>query len=133
MKTSHLILLGLCLPCGLVAAETPQQVLATYVSEAGKGFSPSAQRGEAFFRKRFAQSEKMPACTSCHTDNPKNTGQHAVTGKSIKPMAPVANAQRLTDMGKVEKWFKRNCQEVVARPCSAQEKADFVLFLSSVK
>jgi len=33
----------------------------------------------------------------------------------------------------VEKWFKRNCKDVLARECTAQEKADFVAFLIAVK
>ena len=53
--------------------------------------------------------------------------------KSIEPLAPVANRERLTDPAKVEKWFKRNCKDVLARECTAQEKADFLAFLISVK
>jgi hypothetical protein len=34
---------------------------------------------------------------------------------------------------KVEKWFKRNCKDVLDRECTVQEKADFVAFLISVK
>jgi hypothetical protein len=43
-------------------------------------------------------------------------------------MASVANAERFTDPAKVEKWFRRNCKEVVGRDCTPAEKADFVLF-----
>ena len=53
---------------------------------------PAAKRGEALFRQRFSNNDKMPACTSCHTDNPLNAGQHAITGKSVKPLAVAANA-----------------------------------------
>jgi hypothetical protein len=34
---------------------------------------------------------------------------------------------------KVEKWFRRNCQDVLQRECSAQEKGDFIAWLSQVK
>lgn len=117
-------------------ADTPQQIRQSYTSEAATqqaGFSASAKRGDNFFRQRFALNDKMPACTSCHTDNPMHAGKHAVTGKAIKPLAPQANADRLTDPAKVEKWFGRNCKEVVGRACTPAEKADFVAFLSEAR
>lgn len=117
-------------------AETPQQIRQIYVNEAAAqqaGFTPSAKRGESFFRQRFASNDKMPACTSCHTDSPLNAGQHAVTGKAIKPLAVAANADRLSDPAKVEKWFGRNCKEVVGRACTPAEKADFVAYLSEAR
>lgn len=117
-------------------AETPLQILQSYSNEASTQqavFKASAQRGEAFFRQRFAQNDKMPACSSCHTDSPLASGKHAVTGKDIKPLAPRANAERLSDPAKVEKWFGRNCKEVVGRLCTPAEKADFVAFLNEVR
>lgn len=114
-------------------AETPQQIRQTYAAEAGSGFTPVAKRGENFFRQRFAISDKMPACVSCHTDNPTQAGQHAVTGKPIKPLAVAANGERFSDPAKVEKWFGRNCKEVVGRACTSGEKADFVAYLSEVR
>ncbi len=117
-------------------AETPQQIRQTYITEASSqqaGFTPSAKRGETFFHKRFAVNEKMPGCASCHTDNPLSAGQHAVTGKAIKPMAMTANAERFSDPAKVEKWFGRNCKEVIGRACTPAEKADFMTYLSEVR
>lgn len=75
----------------------------------------------------------MPACTRCHTDNPLNAGQHAVTGKAIRPLAVAANGERFSDPAKVEKWFGRNCKEVVGRACTPGEKADFVAYMSEVR
>ena len=117
-------------------AETPQQIRQIYASEAAAqqaGFSPSAKRGETLFRQRFALNDKMPACTSCHTDSPLNAGQHAVTGKAIRPLAVAANGERFSDPAKVEKWFGRNCKEVVGHACSPAEKADFVAYMSEVR
>ena len=117
-------------------AETPQQIGQTYTAEAAArqpGFTPSAKRGETLFRQRFAHNDKMPACTSCHTDSPLNAGQHAVTGKSIRPLAVAANGERFADPAKVEKWFGRNCKEVVGRACAPGEKADFVAYMSEVR
>ena len=119
-----------------VHAETPQQIRQAYASEAASqqaGFTPSAKRGETLFRQRFGLNDKMPACTSCHTDSPLNIGQHAVTGKSVKPIAVAANTERFNDPAKVEKWFGRNCKEVVGRACTAAEKADFVAYMSEVR
>jgi len=51
-------------------------------------------------------------------------------------MAPSANPQRFADAAdaaKVEKWFKRNCADVLKRACTAQEKGDFMAYLLSVK
>lgn len=126
---------ALCLLLVSIAghAETPQQIRQTYAAEAGPGFTPTAKRGETFFRQRFAISDKMPACVSCHTDNPAQPGQHAVTGKPIKPLAVAANGERFSDPAKVEKWFGRNCKEVVGRACTPGEKADFVAYLSEVR
>ena len=117
-------------------AETPQQIRQSYVTEAATqqaGFSASAKRGETLFRQRFAINDRMPACTSCHTDNPLNAGQHAITGKAVKPLAVAANGARFSDPAKVEKWFGRNCKEVVGRVCTPAEKADFVAYMSEVR
>ena len=73
------------------------------------------------------------SCSSCHTDSPKSVGKHAKTGKEIQPLAPVANAKRFTDAANVEKWFKRNCHDVLGRACSAQEKGDFMAYVLSVQ
>lgn len=129
---------ALCLLLVSIAshAETPQQIRQTYAAEAAAvqtGFTPSAQRGGTFFKQRFAINDKMPGCTSCHTDKPLNAGQHAITGKNIKPLAVAANAERFSGPAKVEKWFGRNCKEVVGRACSPAEKADFVTYMSEVR
>lgn len=131
MKTQAFALLAtLC--AATAQAATPTELLTGYQAAAAQqsaGFQPSAQRGAAFFANRFGQSAKMPACTSCHTDDPAQAGRHVVTDKAIKPLAPAANAARFSDAAKAEKWFRRNCTEVVGRECSAGEKADFVAFV----
>jgi hypothetical protein len=128
--------LGLLLISIAAHAETPLQIRQIYATEAAAqqaGFTPSAKRGETLYRQRFALNDKMPACTSCHTDSPLNAGQHAVTGKAIKPLAVAANTERFADPAKVEKWFGRNCKEVVGRACTPAEKADFVAYMSEVR
>lgn len=128
-------LLFLALSAALPAlAATPQEIQQSYVPQA-KQENPafkdfSAARGERFFH---AKNAKGTSCAACHTDNPKGEGKHERTGKAISPLAPVANRERLTDPAKVEKWFKRNCQDVLERTCTAQEKGDFLAYLMSVK
>lgn len=95
------------------------------------GFAgPSAQRGAAFFAARHGGQW---SCSTCHTTDPRATGRHAVTGKSIEPLAPAANPARLSDAARVEKWLRRNCKDVLARECSAAEKADVIAYLQSLK
>ncbi|MBV5344631.1 MAG: DUF1924 domain-containing protein, partial [Rhodoferax sp.] len=73
------------------------------------------------------------SCASCHTSNPAQEGKHAKTEKRISPLAPAFNPDRFTDSAKTEKWFRRNCNDVVGRECSASEKADVLAWLISVK
>lgn len=125
-------LLALCLliTSAVIHAQTPATTLAHYTQLAGG--SASAARGEAFFRAQVTREGTQHSCASCHTDDPKATGRTRAH-KPIEPLAPVANPTRLTDLAKTERWFSRNCRDVLARECTAQEKADFVAFLVGVK
>ncbi len=117
-------------------AESPRQFVDAYAAEAARaqpGFAADATRGRAFATKNWGVSEKLSSCTACHTDNPRNAGRHVVTGKAIEPLSPAANGERFSDPAKVEKWFKRNCKEVVGRLCTPAEKADFIQFVMGVK
>lgn len=40
-----------------------------------------------------------------------------------------ANAERFTNEAKVEKWFRRNCNDVLGRACTFSEKADVLAYL----
>ena len=114
-------------------AETPRDFLNRFEAEAraaSPGFAASAVRGERFFHNAGSKDWR---CTSCHTDNPAATGKHATTHKPIDPMAPATNPDRFARADKVDKWFKRNCNDVLDRPCSPAEKADLVAYLMTVK
>jgi hypothetical protein len=89
----------------------------------------SATRGAAFYKNKAGDL----SCSSCHGDSPTSIGKHASTGKVIKPLAPSANPERFTDAAKVEKWFGRNCNDVLERACTANEKGDFIAFVTSVQ
>ena len=117
----------------LAFAETPGEVLAFFKRDASgtPGFQEFlAERGEKFFKTK--QKHNL-SCSSCHTDNPAAQGKHSETDKVIKPLAPAANEARFTDMKKVAKWFKRNCNDVLDRECTAQEKGDVLTYLLTIK
>ena len=116
------------------SADSPANFMARYAQQAGVAVTAlSATRGEALYRSEHpGKNGAMQSCASCHTANPKQAGQTRV-GKRIEPLAPVANPQRFTDAAKVEKWFRRNCTDVLARECSAQEKGDFIAWLNQLK
>ncbi len=130
MQHRTLVLLAsLSLPL-LAAANPVQDTYRAAAKQENAAFVDfSSARGEAFYQAKSAGA----SCASCHGDSPKAHGKHATTGKDILPMAPVANADRFTDSAKVEKWFKRNCSDVLKRACTANEKGDFIAYLLSVK
>ena len=105
-------------------AATPAELLAGYAAQAGQ--PASASKGEAFFKASHGQAWQ---CTSCHGTSPMKGGRHASTDKGIEPLAPAANAKRFTDSAKADKWFRRNCKDVLARECTAAEKADVLAWL----
>ena len=126
-----LFAMALPLSLPLYAGENPIQdsyrAAAKQENPAFKDFS--ATRGQAFYNAKPGEV----ACATCHGDSPKAHGKHAKTGKDILPLAPSANPERFADAAKVEKWFKRNCSDVLNRACSAQEKGDFMAYVLSVK
>jgi hypothetical protein len=129
-KLLHAVVaLAIALP--LAAAANPiQDSYRAAAKQENAGFKDfSAARGQAFYNAKTADM----ACATCHGDTPKSNGKHAKTGKDILPMAPAANAQRFADAAKVEKWFGRNCKDVLSRVCTAQEKGDFIAYMLSVK
>lgn len=128
-----LLLAGLLALPGLQAgAATPAEIQKDFEAAArasAPAFSGfSAERGQRFFNARHGNDW---SCASCHSATPAAPGRHAKTGKEIAPMAPAANPQRFADAAKVEKWFKRNCNDVLGRACSAEEKGDVLAYLVS--
>jgi len=103
-------------------------MLAGYAQASGQ--APQAVRGQLFFD---ATHGKEWRCSTCHTQQPTAEGTHASTRKAITPLAPAANAKRFTDIAKTEKWFRRNCNDVLGRECTSAEKADVLAWLISLK
>ncbi len=109
-------------------AVTPLEQMNAYAAQAGQ--PAQAARGQEFFTSKHGHDW---SCSTCHTAHPTVDGKHASTGKVIAPMAPALHAERFTDAAKTEKWFRRNCNDVVGRECTPGEKADVLAWLLSLK
>ena len=133
--TSRTVYAGLAiLVVSSAGAESAQQPLLDFYAAGAKsldvGFAGfSAERGKVLFTSRFPGGRpETPSCTACHTADPTKIGQTRA-GKDIDPMAVSANPRRYTDPEKVEKWFGRNCRNVLGRECTATEKGDLITFM----
>ena len=100
-----------------------------YAQQGGKDFN--AERGKAFWLKeQISDSGDKMTCVTCHGSDLKQTGKHNKSGKVIEAMASSVNPERYSDLEKVEKWFTRNCKQVLRRECTAQEKGDVLRYLA---
>ncbi len=114
------------------SAQSPDQLRQSYetAARAVPGFSGfSVSRGAQFFRTTHGGEW---SCASCHTSDPTAAGRHAKTGKAITPLAPSVNPERFTTADKSEKWFRRNCNDVLNRECTPIEKGDVLAYLMSL-
>ncbi len=133
MRIGVLISLVLWSGAAAVRAEQPADIEAALAATARNedasfaGFS--AQRGERFYNASHGGDW---SCATCHGSDPRAIGKHTVTGKAIEPLAPAANPKRFTNPAKVEKWFRRNCNDVLDRTCTAQERGDVLAWLRSL-
>jgi mono/diheme cytochrome c family protein len=109
-------------------AATPSDLLAGYTAQAGTLASP--ERGQRLFTERHG---KEWSCASCHGALPTAAGKHAATGKLISALTPNSNRERFTDVDRAEKWFRRNCNDVISRQCTAGEKADVLSWLLTLR
>ena len=113
---------------GAAWAGTPQEQLNALSAQAGR--SPNPAQGQQFFSAKHGREW---SCASCHNAQPTGEGKHANTGKTISALAPAFNPERFTDPAKSEKWFRRNCNDVLGRECSAGEKADVLAWLMTLQ
>lgn len=120
---------SLCLSWSAWAGDTtPMQQLTYWSAQASA--PGNALNGKVFFMARHGGEW---SCASCHGNPPVKPGQHASTGKEIAPLAPAANPLAFTSTARVDKWFRRNCKDVLDRECSATEKADVLAYLITLK
>lgn len=128
----RLLIASLLAPLAALAA--PSEALLNQYATAAKAAVPSfsgfsAARGEKLhFTKFGAGKPETPACTTCHGDNPQQAGR-TPNGKVIDAVAVSVTPTRYTDPAKVEKWFKRNCNDVLGRACTPLEKGDWLTYM----
>jgi hypothetical protein len=133
MRVAIPIVAALVLGAVVARAERPADFEALFAADARSadpafaGFS--AARGQAFFTSAHGGDW---SCVSCHGSDPTAVGEHIVTGKRIEPLAPSANPARFTRPASVAKWFQRNCNDVLKRACTAQEKGDVLAWLMTL-
>ena len=128
LRLAALALLALAAVAAHAGDTTPAEQLSRWSAQAGA--PGNASKGQAFFNQRHGGEW---SCASCHGTPPTRQGEHASTAKPIAPLAPAFNAQAFTDAAKSDKWFRRNCKDVLSRECSAAEKADVMAYLLSLK
>jgi hypothetical protein len=126
------MLASLLTPLTSQAANTVETLLEEYRNQGAEQLNTDA--GKQFWNHSFksGKTTRSRSCASCHTAHPGQAGKHVRTGKLIEPLAPSANPERLKDIKKVRKWFKRNCLWTVGRECTPQEKGNVLLFLNSL-
>lgn len=117
----------LAAPAASAGDTSPAAQASQWATQAG---GADAARGERFFTTTHG---KKWSCASCHKAPPVTTGKHAGTGKIIKPLAPAFNPEAFTETRRVEKWFRRNCNDVLGRECTPREKADVLAWLVSLR
>lgn len=127
---------------GLANAGTPaspeaRQLLETYLSDVRTekqgfpGFDAITGKELYFAERTHSKKKESRSCSVCHGDDPAGIGQHVTSGKTIEPLTPAANPERLTEAKKIEKWFRRNCKWTLERECTSEEKGHFLTFLYS--
>jgi len=142
----------------LSTATEPEDFLAAY-AEMAKQEDPafagfSAERGRAFyFRAHSIDGGSELSCASCHHADPRKgtvahldqipcRGCHVTLDKGgqgrsavkrqIRPLAPSVNPDRFTNEWQVEFWFGWNCELLLKRDCTPQEKGDFITWLMTI-
>ena len=99
----------------------PREDLLAQYAAAAKSAGFSAARGQALHTQNFSGGKPdTPSCTTCHGKDTRGAGR-TLAGKTIEPVAVSAVPTRYTDPAKLEKWFKRNCTEVLGREYPAGE------------
>ncbi len=115
-----------------VAYATPasEALLAKYKAEGAS--KVDAEKGRAdWIKESKGEDGEVMSCSTCHGTDFSKAGKHHKTHKVIEPMSARVNVERYTDEKKIEKWFKRNCKDTWRRECTAQEKTDFLTFMSA--
>ena len=135
MKKILILITGLGLFLYAQAFNAPMKTYMEALHVEAKATNPSfsgfdAKRGEALFNGvHISKKGKEISCTTCHSTNLTKGGTNINTSKPITALAPSVNSTRLTDTAEVEKWLRRNFNDVFAREGSALEKGDVLTYL----
>jgi len=153
------LLLGMLMlvACTVIRADSPQVLLGAYADQAraaDAGFTGfSIERGRAFYyaehpqpdgtlyscaschhqdprREQFAHHDKIP-CRACHFPSQRYTQAHTIR-RQLLPIAPAANPARFVELARSDMWFAKNCEFVLGRDCTAQEKGDLISWLLTI-
>ena len=93
-----------------------------------KGFD--YKRGEEIFlSKHVGKKGELISCASCHGTDLNKASENHFTGKTIDALSPKANPKRFTERAEIEKWLKRNFNDVYNREGTALEKGDVVTYI----
>ena len=129
---NRILVLPMLLATASAWADTPLRSLVYYSTEAKRnqpGFVADSERGRSFVMRDWGVSQSLSSCAACHGDQPNNSGRHALTGDPIPALSPTLTPKRFSNPARVEKQFKRDCNDVLGRMCTAEEKADFIKFV----
>lgn len=112
-------------------ADVVDQLLSDYSTKSNVAFDSS--KGKELWTTSFTNNKdsQTRSCSSCHTEDLASMGKHAKTRKTIKPLAPSINPERLTDAKKINKWLLRNCKWTMGRECTPEEKGHLLKFISA--
>ena len=89
-----------------------------------------SKRGEKIFTStHIGKKGKEISCVTCHTSNLNNNGENIFTGKTIESLSPKTNPNRFTQIKEIEKWMKRNFNDVYNREGTALEKGDVTTYI----
>ena len=130
MTSKNALISALFLVNGLAYGAT-ESLMEGYRNNGAGPFSPGAGRSAWMQEHSFPGDVQTRNCARCHGADLTRPGRHVRTGKPIEPMALSVNPARLSDPGKAEKWFRRNCRWTLGRECTPQEKGDFIHFMIS--
>lgn len=88
------------------------------------------KRGEnIFLSKHIGKKGELISCASCHGADLNKASQNYFTGKMINALSPKANPKRFTEKKEIEKWLKRNFNDVYNREGTALEKGDVITYI----